>query len=222
MKNPTSRWVTLGGAWRFFEVFSVIYFLPSFYQQAFPDMKMQFGVINGLVQCLGGITSVMVSGIIGDRFEKRNKMTKAYIGIFGSLIGAIAMAGCCLFEGVGFYTSLAFLAVKFVASEGFMAPTITMMQRTVSPENQGTIVSAYLFFLTMAGCISTVLVGQLANVLGAASNPWIYGKIIYGISLIGYTFSIPCFWLAGKSYIAHLQLEGRKRAFEREALRGNA
>lgn len=31
MKNPTSRWVTLGGAFRFYECFTLVYFLPAFY-----------------------------------------------------------------------------------------------------------------------------------------------------------------------------------------------
>lgn len=84
-------------------------------------------------------------------------MTKAYIGMWGSSIAIPVMAGCCLFQGVGFYTSLFFLGLRFLISEGFMAPTITMMQATVKPENQGSIVSAYLFFLTVSGCMSTII-----------------------------------------------------------------
>lgn len=37
--NPTARWVTIGGMFRFFEDFSCIYFLPSFYLQNFSHMK---------------------------------------------------------------------------------------------------------------------------------------------------------------------------------------
>lgn len=29
--NPTAKWVTLGGSFRFFEAFTAVYFLPSFY-----------------------------------------------------------------------------------------------------------------------------------------------------------------------------------------------
>lgn len=61
--------------------------------------------------------------------------------------------------------------------------------------------SAYLFFLTVAGCASSVLVGYLSNWLGAASNPHIYGKLVFAGSLIGYLGAIPSFWKAGKSYI---------------------
>jgi len=37
------------------------------------------------------------------------------------------MAGAVLFKGTNFYLSMAFLAVKFLFSEGYMAPTLTMM-----------------------------------------------------------------------------------------------
>ena len=48
-KNPTARWVTLGGSFRFFEAFTVVYFLPSFYQKCYPLLKSEYGVLNGLI-----------------------------------------------------------------------------------------------------------------------------------------------------------------------------
>jgi predicted PurR-regulated permease PerM len=60
-------------------------------------------------------------------------MIKSYIPVIGAVIGIPAIIGACFFEGTNFYVSLAFLAVKFLVSEGYMASTITMMQRTVKP-----------------------------------------------------------------------------------------
>lgn len=157
VSNPTARWVTLGGAFRFFEIFTLVYFLPCYYQRVFPANKSEFAILNGLIQGFLGFVSTLGSGILGDKLEKKNRMTKAYIGMFGSLVAIPVMAGCCLFKGVGFYTSLFFLGLRFLFSEGFMAPTITMMQATCKPENQGSIVSAYLFFLTVSGCMSTII-----------------------------------------------------------------
>lgn len=158
-KNPTARWVTLGGSLRFFEEFSVIYFLPSFYLRCFPEMKAQFSTLNALIQSLGGMTSIIASGILADRMSKRDKSAGSKLALWGTVIGIPAIAGVCLFKGVGFYTSLFFLAIKFLLTEGYMAPTISMMQATEKPENQGNVVSAYLCFLTMAGCISSVILG---------------------------------------------------------------
>ena len=47
--NPTAKWVTLGGSFRFFEAFTAVYFLPSFYQKVYPLMKSEFGILNGLI-----------------------------------------------------------------------------------------------------------------------------------------------------------------------------
>lgn len=158
-------------------------------------------MLNGLIQSICGFISTIGCGILADKLSKKNKKASAWIGIIGSAIAIPAMAGAVLFKGTNFYLSMALLAVKFLFSEGYMAPTLTMMQNTVKPDQQGSIVSAYLFFLTVAGCMSSVLIGQLANVFGAAANPFIYGKLIFAGSLVGYLGSIPAFWLAGKSYI---------------------
>ena len=74
-----------------------------------------------------GLLSTIGSGIISDKFEKRFPMIKAQVAMLGSLLAIPAMAGCCLFSGVNFYFSLACLAIKFITSEGYMAPTLTMM-----------------------------------------------------------------------------------------------
>ena len=105
----------------------MIYFLPAFYQNVFPDLKTQFGLYNGLIQMIGGAICTIICGILGDTLEKKNRKAKAWIAIIGSALAIPAMAGCCLFKGVNFYVSLAFLAFKFFVSEGWMAPTIAMM-----------------------------------------------------------------------------------------------
>lgn len=119
------------------------------------------------------------------------------------------MAGCCLFEGTNFYFALACLCLKFLLSEGYMAPAISMLQRTTDKENQGSIVSVQLFFLTLASSFSTVLLGWLSNFFGASSNPLIYGKLIFWVSAVSYLSAIPFFYLAGKHYEAHLRAEKR-------------
>jgi hypothetical protein len=58
--------------------------------------------------------------------------------------------------------------------------------------------------LTIAGCVSTVVLNYFANLLGAPSAPHIYGKLIFVWSLFGYLASIPCFWIAGKHYKKHM------------------
>ena len=97
-------------------------------------MASEFSTLNGLIQGLGGFISIIACGILADKLEKKYPKVKTYIGIIGAMLAIPAIIGATFFEGTNFYISLAFLAFKFVVSEGFMAPTIAMMQRTVKPE----------------------------------------------------------------------------------------
>ena len=37
MQNPVAKWTTLAGMFRYWETFSVIYFIPSFFMRVYPD-----------------------------------------------------------------------------------------------------------------------------------------------------------------------------------------
>lgn len=80
-----------------------------------------------MIQAVGAFISMIGCGIISDRFESKNKMIKANIGMISSMIGTLLAFGISFVPGVNFYTSLGFLFLKFLLTEGWMAPTITMM-----------------------------------------------------------------------------------------------
>lgn len=126
-------------------------------------------------------------------------MTKALVCLVGGIIAIPAISACVLTTN-NFWVSMTFMAIKYLVSESWMSPAITMMQATVEPKKQGSIVAAHLFYVTSAGCFSAVLLGQLANVFGAAANPAVYGKLIFAFSMIGYIGAIPTFWRGGQYY----------------------
>ena len=98
MSNPVSRYATIGAAFRFFECFTIVYFMPAFYSKCFPLMQKEYSIINALVKGLGGFLSVMICGILSDKLEKKDKMIKSKICIGGAVAAIPLMAGCCLFE----------------------------------------------------------------------------------------------------------------------------
>jgi hypothetical protein len=53
------------------------------------------------------------------------------------------------------------LGAEYLVAESWLGPSITMVINTISPENKGFAVSAYLFFATVAGTIATELLGVL-------------------------------------------------------------
>ena len=124
----------------------------------YPIFKVEYGLYNALIVAGMGFLSTVVGGLLSDKFEKKTRMTKSIICIAGSLLGLPAIMACTLITG-NFHLSLFFMAVKYLVAECWMSPAITMMQATVPPEDQGSIVSAHLFYLTISGCITTVLLG---------------------------------------------------------------
>ena len=58
----------------------------------------------------------------------------------------------------------------------------------------------FLFFLTASGCLSTILMSQVAHLVGANQQPRLYGTLIFLGSTLGYLGSIPSYWMAGKHY----------------------
>lgn len=127
-------------------------------QKVYPLFKSEYGLYNAMIVAGCGFISTVLGGLLSDKFEKKSRMTKAWICNIGSFLAIPAIALCTL-NTTSFWLSIAAMGVKFFVSECWMSPAITMMQATVPPEDQGSIVSAHLFYLTVVGCFSTVLLG---------------------------------------------------------------
>lgn len=174
MKNPTTKWVTIAGMFRAWEMFSIVYFVPVFFMRNFPQFSTVYSLYNGLIIAVAGIISALMGGIIGDMFEARSKMTKALVCI-GSSVISIPLIALCTLNTTSFYTSLFFFGLRRLIGEAWLSPGITMMQATVKPEEQGSVVGAHYVYQTAIGCLSTIILGNVANRLGAMTNPAIYG-----------------------------------------------
>jgi hypothetical protein len=83
-------------------------------------------------------------------------MGKAYICIISAVLGIPTIALCTLVQS-SFWFSLGMLGLEYLFAESWLGPSITMVINTISPENKGFAVSAYLFFPTLAGTIANEL-----------------------------------------------------------------
>ena len=92
------------------------------------------------------------------------------------------------------------ITLKTLMSASFTSPAITMMQNTTNSKSAGGMISAHMFYTTIAATLSPMIVNYISIFFGAAQNPAIYGQIITFISFFGYLGSIPFWWLAGRSY----------------------
>jgi hypothetical protein len=135
--------------------------LPSYFGAIYQDHKTEYAILNSVVVSLMGFTSAITGGVVCDYFEKKGiYMTKAYVCIFAGAAGIPMIMGCTLLQS-NFYVSIGFLALEYLVAECWVSPAITMVVNTISSENKGFAVSAYLFCCTVAGTISTYMLGQL-------------------------------------------------------------
>ena len=78
-----------------------------------------------------------------------------------------------------------------------------MVVSGISIKNRGLGVGAFFFFATVAGMISTTLLGYLADELEAKDHPIEYAHLLGYFTVIPYALSVPFFFLAGRSYRAN-------------------
>jgi len=198
--NPTCRWTVIAGSFRFFGGYAIGFFMPAYFGGMYPLRKKWYAGLNAAIVSLCGFTSSLCGGIVSDKYEKQgNYMTKAYVCIFAGLLGLPTIALCTLINS-SFWFSIAMLGLEYLFAECWFGPAITMVLNTISPENKGFAVSAFLFCTTIAGTISTALLGYLENAYNAKENPSAYGYILCVFICFSYGGSIPFFFLAGKSY----------------------
>ena len=127
----------------------------------FPAFKSQYAVLNAACLILCGFASSVIGGIICDRYEKKTYMAKSMVVIAGNIISVPLFAAIC-FSG-NFYFAILALALAILFSGSYLAPAITMMQSSTSPQNTGLVVSAYSFFSYIGQTLSPLLFNFLAQ-----------------------------------------------------------
>lgn len=200
--NPTCRWCAGGGFFRFFGGYSIGFFLPKYFSLVYPEKVKVYSVGYAFCVSLMGFLSSILGGYVSDKYEKEGiLMTKAYVCLGSALAGTLCFALCTLIQS-SFWFSLIMIALEYFCAENWIAPVITMMLNTVSPENKGAIVSVFLFSSTIGGTIGTALAQAMFNQFEAKDHPERTGYILCAFVAFSYLGSMPFFFAAGRNYKA--------------------
>ena len=105
-------------------------YLPVFFAKVYPQFSSQYALISAFSIMIFGFASVMLGGQISEKYEKHNKMTNAYICIFGCLISLPCLSIATLFQN-NFWMSVALSSFSILVSGSYFSPAISMMQNTV-------------------------------------------------------------------------------------------
>jgi hypothetical protein len=109
-----------------------------------------------------------------------------------------------------FYLCIVALFLKYTFSEGWISPSISMIQQVIDssvkgvgklvPSNKYIAISVFLFTTTITGAIATVVVDKIISACDAYTHLQRLGFIMVGNTCIPYAISIVCFYFAGKHY----------------------
>jgi MFS family permease len=194
----------IAGFFRSFGNMAISAYLPVFFQKVYPQFTSEYSILSALSLMTFGFSSVMLGGILCDKYEKKNYMTNALICMFGAL-AAIPMVILATLNQGNFYFSMVLASLTILVSGSYFAPAVTMMQKASSKENAGNVVSMYTFVTTVAQTISPIFFSYFAGILGVVSRPSLYGPMISAFITFGYACSSIFYWKAGKSYKKFMQ-----------------
>ena len=71
LKRPVSRYLTVAASFRNIINMVCDYFFPLYFLSRFPMYKVEFSLIYGISNMLIGVPSVMLGGILADKFGEK-------------------------------------------------------------------------------------------------------------------------------------------------------
>lgn len=154
-KNPICANIFIAGFLRTMGSTVVTAYTPVFFGRVFPDFKQTYAFLNAIALTTCGFSSSILGGIISDKFEKKNYMTKSWIIMAGNILSIPLVAFGCWTSN--FYLAMLAFTLKIFVSGSYYAPAITMMQNSTRPSNSGLVVSAYTFAATIAQTLSPLI-----------------------------------------------------------------
>jgi hypothetical protein len=69
---PTCKNVLIAGGFRSFGSTAVSCYIPVFFQKIYPNYSSEYSVVSALGLLIFGFSSVLLGGIIGDKYAKKN------------------------------------------------------------------------------------------------------------------------------------------------------
>ena len=160
------RYILAAGAFRSFGNMVVSCYLPVFFQKVYPAFTSEYSIVSAISLTTLGFSSVLLGGIIGDKYSKKYSRTNSLICMLGALV-AIPLIGAGTLFHSNFWFSVSAASLSILFSGSYFAPAITMMQNSSTPENTGNVVSVYTFVTCIAQTISPLIFNALAYKIGA-------------------------------------------------------
>ena len=185
---------------RFWQGYTVSYFALQYFN-IYQRNKL-YSTLNALGLFMGGFGSNLLAGILSDKFEAKDSRTKALICTYMSML-AVPLLLIVFLVQESFALSMAFLITEYTLCEGWIPPSITMIQGVVGLRYKGVVVGVFLFCVNMSGTAAASIVGKINNSYAGpdgTTDPHTLGTIMALATAIPCALASVCYYIAGNYY----------------------
>ena len=159
-----------------------------------------FRTVAGLI---GSFVCTMTTGMICDKYERYNYMTKSYICMTTAIVSI--PCSCMIYLcTTNFWVSIFGLFTEYLLSTGWRQPAIAMLVMVVDSSVRGTAISVLFFSLTLFGVVTPDAFNAIKTYydVDPTKDPVQFGYFVCLCTVIPCVLCIPCFYFAGVKFSA--------------------
>ena len=187
-ENPVCFNSVIGASFRSFANMIFGCYIPVYFLKTFPSHSTYYSIVNALSLLVCGLTSGLLGGILTDRYGPKYPRTYAKICTYSALLSVPMFFGATFLQG-NFWVCMVFQALAILFAGAYASPSITMMQKSVSEDNQGSVVSVQNFASSIFKTCAPLMFGFLMKILNIKAGTWLYGPLTGSLISFGYLVS---------------------------------
>ena len=202
MSLHSFRWMSVGTGLSGFGGYAVIAFLPLFLTISHHMKPAEIGIVLALLIGIPGAFGTFMSGVLADRFGKRDKRALMFVPLIGSLI-AIPFAPI-IYLVPNTAIALAGAIVPALMGAIYVGPGLAAVQSMVPVRMRAQAVALFLFTLNIIGLgLGPLIIGWISDLLGphlgADSLRWALMA-----TMISAYAAVFCYWRSTKTLAADI------------------
>ena len=191
------RWIAIGTGMNSFSGYSLVAFLPLFLTTSHHFNPLQTGITLALLTGIPGAAGTFFSGVIADRFGKKDLRALVIVPMTGVLLAL--PFGPVVFLSQSITLALAAAIVPSFMGAIYVGPGLAAVQGMVSPRMRATSVALFLFILNMIGLgLGPLTIGEISDLLrpslGSDSLRW---ALMF--TLVSGSVAAFCYWRASRT-----------------------
>lgn len=200
---PSARNFVIGSAFAAMLGFGLNYFFTSLMIRRFEVGLAEAGLYAGLIASLPAAVSVVISGMLGDRWGEKTPAAYALVPAFCLLLGGPIYAFAITREDLGLLLGL--VSIATFLNFGYLGVTYAALQNLMHPRMRATCAAILNVVYGVASGLGPFLVGSLSDHMAISSGATQGLTIAMAITGALYAWAGVHYLLAARRYGADLE-----------------